>query len=167
MEQRREERGWSSVRFPRQRGGTQSPGRRAPLAPGAAPLEGSPGREVLMTPGSRGSLTLDFSCPRLGGTKPARSRERRQDARRSRAMAGCSVSGSPQTLWDPGPPSVWGVPSSQPPFKPLAMANPGPGWGPRSQSQGDWNFRGKSCPPLRSPPPQARRDGDFSESGQR
>lgn len=32
-------------------------------------------------------LTLDLSCPRLGGMKPARSRDRRQDARSSRAMA--------------------------------------------------------------------------------
>lgn len=40
----------------------------------------------------RGSLTLDFSCPRPGGTNPARSRDRRQDARRIRAMAGWGAS---------------------------------------------------------------------------
>lgn len=38
-----------------------------------------------------GLLTLDFSCPRPGGTNPARSRDRRQDARSSRAMAGWSA----------------------------------------------------------------------------
>lgn len=58
-------------------------------------------------PPPRRLLTFDFSCPWLGGTKPARSRDKRQDARSNRAMAGWGgVSGSlPETLSDPGPPS--------------------------------------------------------------
>lgn len=50
--------------------------------------------ELALRPG--GSLTLDFSCPRPGGTNPVRSRDRRQDARRSQAMAGGS--GWPQSV---------------------------------------------------------------------
>lgn len=79
---------------------------------GGLPGRWTPGGYVLSPtrhpdPHPRGSLTFDFSCPRLGGTKPARSSERRQDARSSRAMVGWGrVSGSPKMLSDPGPPSV-------------------------------------------------------------
>lgn len=99
----------------------EATGARASLAPRCHPTGGEPGKKGASPPRDghlrttfdppathpRGSLTIDFSCPRLGGTKPARSRERRQDARKSRAMVGGGrVSDSPETLSDPGPQSV-------------------------------------------------------------
>lgn len=85
---------------------------KASLSPRCRPSGGEPGGKGCLatarwTPGGYarsparhpgGSLTFDFSCPRLG-TRPARSREKRQDARSSRAMArgGC-VSDWPEAL---------------------------------------------------------------------
>lgn len=61
------------------------------------PRDGHLGAMRVPRPPRRGdSLTFDFSCPRPGGTRPARSRERRQDARSSRAMAGCGRDSAPR-----------------------------------------------------------------------